>query len=331
MEKKQHVLWKKHEYAYPMAGNFVPFLVSYLHEEGRDRPGVLVIPGGGYCFVAPSEAEPVAKRFYKAGYQAFVLTYTVNPLMNAPLGLQPLKDASRAMRLIRMNGEAFRTIPSQVAVCGFSAGGHLAASLAVHWQDIPDLDEALNAWTNRPDGAILSYPVITAGPFAHRGSFQALLGEKPALEDLEYMSLEKQVGKETPPCFLWQTATDNAVPVENSYLFAQACRQQGVPYAHHVFTQGQHGLALADDAWLEGRHGECFTTRQLEMLDEMVEAGRVPGFSAGALAPYFAPPEDAGEAYRAQLEKDCRIARVWPDLAIAWLGSLWEAGTEPNR
>lgn len=322
MKKEQHTLWKEKEYAYPMAGGFTPFLVSYTHSGGSTRPGILVIPGGGYCFVAPSEAEPVAKRFYAEGYNAFVLTYTVNPLMNAPLHLQPLRDASRAMRFIRRN--AGTTDPNRLAVCGFSAGGHLAASLAVHWQDIADPDEALNACSNRPNAAILSYPVITGGEYAHRGSFQALLGEPPRPDDLEYMCLEKQVGEHTPPCFLWQTAADNAVPVENSYLFAQACREQGVPYAHHVFAQGQHGLALADEAWLQGDYGDDFTTRQLALLRDKAKAGEIPGIAQNALEPFFAPPEDRGEAYRAQLEKDCRIARVWPDLAIAWLDSVWD-------
>lgn len=322
MEKNRHTLWKEQEYSYPMAGGFIPFLVSYIHSGSSPRPGILVIPGGAYCFVAPSEAEPVAMRFYAAGYNAFVLAYTVNPLKNEPLRLQPLKDASRAMRFIRRN--AGTTDPSRLAVCGFSAGGHLAASLAVHWQDVPDLDEALNACSNRPDAAILSYPVITGGKYANRDSFQALLGENPDPADLEYMCLEKQVGERTPPCFLWQTATDNAVPVENSYLFAEACRERGILYAHHVFARGQHGLGLADEAWLRDDYGDTFTTEQLVLLREKAKAGELPGIAPDAFDSFFTPPEDRGEAYHAQLEKDCRVARVWPDLAIAWLGSLWE-------
>lgn len=101
----------------------------------------------------------------------------------------------------------------------------------------------------KPNAVILSYPVITLGDCAHRGSFTALLGADASEEELEYMSLEKQVTEYMPPCFLWQTATDELVPVQKSFLFAQALQEKKIPYAFHVFSKGKHGLSLADE-WI---------------------------------------------------------------------------------
>lgn len=321
MQKQTHTLWQPGEYDYAHSAGFVPFIVSYIHTGPAPHPAMLVIPGGAYCFVAPSEAEPVALEFYNSGYNAFVLTYTVNPLVMEPLGMQPLSDASRAVRYIRKNADTFHIEPEKLAVCGFSAGGHLSASLCVHWQDVDDPSPEYAGISNRPSAAILSYPVITSGEYAHRGSFDALLGKEPDPERLHYMSLETQVTDKTPPCFLWQTAEDDAVPVENSYLFAKACKAAGVPFAHHVFTSGQHGLSLANDAWLRGEHGDTYSLAPVLGLRDKVNAGEVPGVPAGAMEPFFTPPEDAGPEHREKLERDCKIARVWPALAKAWLAA----------
>lgn len=326
MEYTKHILWSPEEYAYPLAAGFTPFLTSYIHPEGAARPAMLVVPGGGYCFVAPSEGGPVATEFYNAGYNAFVLTYTVNPMSTHPLGLQPLRDISRAVRFIRKNSESFSIDKDRLAICGFSAGGHLCASLCVHYNDIADPDPATGSFSNRPDAAILSYPVIaspySAGKLAHEGSFIALLGADASADQLDYMSLEKHVTPDTPPCFLWQTAEDDCVPVENSYLFAQACKAAGVPFAHHVFTSGQHGLALADDAWLRDDYGPRYTLEPLEKLREKARAKEVAGVSPDAMEGWFAPPSEPDPAAKAKQERDCSIVRVWPKLAEAWLESV---------
>lgn len=250
MTGERILIWKEAEYHYPLACGFIPNLVSYIHEESEERPAMLVVPGGAYCVVSPTEGEIVAKSFYQAGYNAFVLTYTTDILVREPLKMQPLQDISRAVRVIRRRAEEFGICPEKVAVCGFSAGGHLAGSLCVHYGDIEDPDSEYAGISNRPDAAVLSYPVITSGEYAHRGSFEALLGKEASREELEYMSLEKHVTPQTPPCFLWQTVEDKTVPVENSYLFAQALKEAGVPFAHHVFARGEHGLSLADQQWL---------------------------------------------------------------------------------
>lgn len=321
MNRQTHPIWEKNEYAYPMSAGFVPFVACYIHSDPRPHPAMLVVPGGGYRFVSPTEAEPVAMKFYRAGYNAFVLTYTVNPLDNAVLKLQPLHDISRAVRFLRAGAGEFHLDPDRLAVCGFSAGGHLCASLCVHWQDVADSCPRYQDISNRPSAAILSYPVITSGEFAHRDSFTALLGRDASQQELEYMSLETQVSDKTPPCFLWQTMEDGAVPVENSYLFAQACRSAGVEFAHHVFTKGQHGLSLADEDWLAGRHGDTYCTAQLAALRDQVQAGQVPGIESGAMDGWFAPPQAPDPEYQRELERACAAVNVWPELAIAWLDS----------
>src|SRR5699024_6037393 len=172
--------------------------------------------GGAYRNASPSEGHLPAEEFYRAGHNVFVLAYTVN-LLDEPLKLQPLRDISRAVRMIRKNAEKYSVDPEKIALCGFSAGGHLCASLCVHFGDITDPAPRYQAVSDRPDAAILSYPVITSGEYAHRDSMTALLGSEPTEEELEYMSLEKHVTADATPCFLWQTVTDATVPVENSY------------------------------------------------------------------------------------------------------------------
>lgn len=163
METKRYNIWEEGEYSYPMACGFVPNLMSYLHEDREEtRACVLVVPGGGYAVVSPTEGEIVAKRFYEKGYQTFVLTYTTNLLGNEPLRLQPLQDVSRAVRYLRKHAEQFGIDAKKLVLCGFSAGAHLCGSLCVHYGDVDDQGTYEDV-SNRPDAAILSYPVITSG------------------------------------------------------------------------------------------------------------------------------------------------------------------------
>lgn len=226
-------------------------LTGYLHEKYQEipakdrRPCVLVMPGGAYRFVAEREADPVAFRFLNHGYQAFILDYSVGGNGKPALGLQPLCEAANALALIRQHAEEWGIIPDQIAVCGFSAGGHLAASTGVLWKEEELLKARSAEKPERPDAMVLCYPVITSGEFAHRGSFDNLTGGET--EMLRAFSLEERVGKDTPPAFLWHTVEDPDVPVENSLLMANALRRAGVPFECHLFTHGAHGLSLCNE------------------------------------------------------------------------------------
>ncbi|MCM1135604.1 MAG: alpha/beta hydrolase [Clostridium sp.] len=316
METGVYKIWEENEYHYEYACGFVPKLNSYLHEDGEKRPCVLVAPGGAYMFVSPSEGELVALKFYEMGYQAFVLTYTVNPWLLAPLKKQSLKDISRAVRYIRKNAEDFRVEADKLAVCGFSAGGHLCASLCVHFEDVLEEGEGYKEISNRPDAAILSYPVITSGEKAHRGSFDALLGEDASEEELKYMSLEKQVTENTPPCFVWATMSDQAVPVENTLMFMEACREKGVPCACHIFSDGEHGLSLADEDWANWKKQSDYTEEQRVRVKEKIKSGEltVPASVQKAIA-----EEEKAQATPRAAQPE---VTVWPKLADDFLRKM---------
>lgn len=225
-------------------------LITYIQDTYddvavADRPMILVCPGGGYNHTSNREGEALAMQFLAMGYHAAVLKYSCWPAVYPTA----LTELAKSMVLIRRNAEKWHVNPEQIIVLGCSAGGHLAASLGVFWEE-GFLAEAAGLEADerrqlRPDGMILCYPVITSGEFAHRGSFQKLLGERE--EELsEKMSLELQVGSQTPPAFIWHTFTDQSVPVENSLLFVSAMRRAGIPVEFHMYPCGGHGLSLAN-------------------------------------------------------------------------------------
>ena len=265
-------LWKPEEYTYQAAYGFMPNIRAYLHEEDdAARRCMLMVPGGGYCMLAAHEGELPALDYYKMGMNVFVLTYTNDITMSVPLKKQPMNDISRAVRLIRKDAAKYRIAPDKLLICGFSAGGHVCGSLCVHFDDITDPDPELNAVSNRPDGAILCYPVLTSGKYTHIYSMQALLGKDPSADELDYFSCEKHVTKDTPPCFLWQTEEDSVVPVENTYLFAMALREARVPFAHYVFPKGGHGLSVASYEQFAGWRGGEYVGEQLGLALEHVK------------------------------------------------------------
>ena len=328
MTGEKITLWREAEYDYPDAYGFVPFLTSYIHEDSSIHPAMIVVPGGAYRKVSPSEAHLPAMEFYRAGYNVFVLTYTVN-LLDEPLGLQPLRDIARAVRLIRVRSDAYSIDPDRIALCGFSAGGHLCASLCVHHMDITEKDHRFCTVSARPDAAILCYPVITSGRYAHMDSMTALLGSKPDKKKLKYMSLEHYVTEDTPPCFLWQTVTDAAVPVENSYLFAMACRRAGVRFAHHVFSEGVHGMSVATETWLERNFGVPYTLEQIRCLCDAVAAGRTkyPPEQGQRIAEEFGLSGQKKEKWTPEVKDQIRETLgevgIWPHMAELWLEKTW--------
>lgn len=228
-------------------------LTAYIAGTSKEMPynekrkAILVIPGGGYSFCSDREGEPIALAYVNAGFNAFVLTYSVTNEGDARWPI-PLIDASSAMKYIRDHADEFHIDPDYVFVIGFSAGGHLAASLGTIW-DNDEIEAFLNMEKgyNRPTGMVLSYPVISGLEYAHRGSFDNILGEKKDDGDARReLSLELRVDEKTAPTFIWTTATDTVVPPQNSIMFAQALAEKGIPFEMHVYPKGGHGASLAN-------------------------------------------------------------------------------------
>ena len=245
-------LWAPEEYEYAAGCGFIPKLDAYLHEDIEIRPCILVAPGGGYRKCSPSEGEPVALKFYGMGFQAFVCSYTVDLLNIEPIKARPMNDLARAVRMIRKNAEEYRVDPERIVAAGFSAGGHCVASLGVHWQDLEEGNEEYEEISCRPDALILGYPVIDLftdmdARDTMYGTGIHLVGNEAPDEEKEYMCLENQVTQLCPPAFIWQTVTDEVISVRNSMVFADACREAGVPFALHLFSSGKHGLGVADE------------------------------------------------------------------------------------
>lgn len=234
-------------------------LITYIQDHHEEinidrRPLVLICPGGAYAYTSEREGEALAMQFLAFGCHAAVLKYSCAPA-RYPVALTELASA---MALIREHEADWHVEPEGVIVLGCSAGGHLAASLGTLWKE-DFLAEALDISRKdreklRPDGMILCYPVITAGEFAHRGSFENLLGPEEGAADrlsdadslLSRLSLETRVTAQTPPAFIWHTFTDDSVPVENSLLLVSALRRAGVSTEFHMYPAGGHGLSLAN-------------------------------------------------------------------------------------
>ena len=323
MKREEILLWKPEEYHYELAYGCIPKMNAYLQEDENEHPCMIVVPGGGYRMVSPTEAEPVALKFFDKGYQVFVCTYTTDVLGMVPLKGQPLADLSRAIRIIRKNAKEYGVAQDKVVICGFSAGAHASGTLCVHYEDAPEPSGEYAQISNRPDASILSYPVITSGEYAHRDSFNVLLGKDASEEELAYMSLEKQVTENTPPAFLWQTATDETVPVENSALYAAACKKHGVPFAHHVFSEGPHGLSTADGNVVITEENS-YTSGQIMALGAALQSGEcrpAPEVMEHLQAmKKMAESMESGEG-NVSMPGTLRNAEAaaWVDLAAVWL------------
>lgn len=224
-------------------------LTGYLQDFTQDggirniRPVVVICPGGAYRFHSERERDPVALHFLAMGYNVFILDYSVQA---EAASLNPLLEASEAIMKIREHAVAWMCDPNAIAIMGFSAGGHVAASLATlhnHPRLLALLDTKKGL--NRPDAAVLCYPVIsTKKDIGHQESADWVSGKNE--EDRAFFSLEDQVSEDTVPCFLWHTVSDESVPVENSMLFATQLRAKKVPFALHLFSEGDHGLSMSN-------------------------------------------------------------------------------------
>lgn len=238
-----------------------PYLVTYVQRESEElirshkRPAVIICPGGAYRMKSDREAEVVALRYLAAGFHAFVLQYSVAP-SRYPCALLELAES---VALVRSRAEEWCVDPERIFVMGFSAGGHLAASLGTMWNgellekvlgETYPFGNGKKQW--KPDGMILCYPVITMGKFTHQESRSLLLGEQDTEEMRRYLSLENQVTEKTVPAFLWHTQEDADVPVENTLQFVMALRREEIPFELHIYEKGCHGLSLCDETVDDG-------------------------------------------------------------------------------
>jgi len=224
---------------------FQPTLAVYQPVKGKSNgTAVIICPGGGYSHLAIGhEGEEVALTFAKIGVTAFVLKYRLpEDSIMEDKSFAPLQDAEQAIYTVRKNAAKWGVDPAKVGIMGFSAGGHLASTLAVHYMDSKIANpEKISL---RPDFAVLIYPVISFLSSPHVGSMHNLIGKNGSQAQKEYFSNEMGVNANTPPSFLVHANDDDAVPVENSILFNQALVKNKVQVETHLYQAGGHGFGL---------------------------------------------------------------------------------------
>ncbi len=207
-----------------------------------ERAGVLVLPGGAYMFHGVSEGEPVAAAFAAAGYNAYLLRYSVGEHATFP---NATADVCRALKLIRQHSREWHQDENKLALCGFSAGGHVAATTGTMWnrEDVLKASECTGE-EGRPNALILGYPCITVDVKGQASMYNRLKGSRTLEQLHDIASAEKWVGPHTPPTFLWNIYGDKMVPVEHGLKFLSALAEQDIPFECHTYTQGEHGSAL---------------------------------------------------------------------------------------
>lgn len=213
------------------------------------RPALIICPGGGYHHCSPREQDAPAFQFLAMGFQVFVIEYSCGDRAAA---YRPLRELAQTVCELRRHHETWHIIPEKIAVLGFSAGGHLAASLGALWND-PELALPVQS---RPDALVLCYPVISTKEFAHEYSVLHVSGGDGALR--EKMHLWDRVTPDFPPTFLWHGGEDTSVPPENSLLLAVELKRHGVPFEYHLFGSGAHGISTC--------------TQEVETPDEVCRA-----------------------------------------------------------
>jgi len=235
-------LWEGINDNTPLGDNSRPKMTVYIRSGEQKRGVVLILPGGGYSMTSPREAEPIALQFNKENYHAVFVDYSVAPAKHP----QPLLDAARALTIVKDNAKLWHVDMDQLYVCGFSAGGHLCASISNFYQEkwLNEIN-GINLEGVSIRGSILSYAVLTYGEYMHKGSFMNLLGHDAPEETYRSMSMENCIHENTPPTFLWHTVDDSSVPVENSLIYAMTLKKYGIPFEMHLFPNGPHGISLA--------------------------------------------------------------------------------------
>ncbi|MEX0316166.1 MAG: alpha/beta hydrolase [Allomuricauda sp.] len=242
------------------------FLPAKRNSTGK---AIVVCPGGGYQGLAYDwEGTDIARWLNSKGIAAFVLKYRLTGSKSIiERSEAPLQDAQRAIRIVRQHSKKWNINTNQIGIIGFSAGGHLASSLATQYDSNPlfEYDE-MDAISARPDFAILVYPVVTMKtPHTHMGSRNNLLGNNPDKLIINRFSNELQVTENTPTTFIIHATDDEAVPVENSILFYKSLKEKNVSAEMHIYPQGGHGFSLA----LDKGYLQTWTDRLFDWLNSL--------------------------------------------------------------
>lgn len=250
----------------PTEYGYMPTLQLYLVEdEEKFRPIVIVTPGGGYTMLSDGDRDKVALQYNAAGFHAAVLNYSVEP-HHFP---EPQQDLLSAIRLIREHAKEWGILENGIAICGFSAGGHLCASVSTLWHQLGDEQ-------CRPNAAILCYGILTSKLNHCKMFLQDHVGSNDE-EKLKLVSCDEQVSEHTPPTFLYNTFEDNLTNVENVLYYAESLKQQGIPFEMHVFPKGGHGTPWCDDTiWAEPARGRDtnYIRLSIDWMRELFRLGR---------------------------------------------------------
>ncbi len=233
----------------------IPGYMFFSAGTDNPKPCVVICPGGGYRILASEhEGTDVAKYFNSIGMHALVLKYRIPSDEHQPdKKIAPLQDAQRAVQLVREHAKDWKVDPNKIGIMGFSAGGHLASSLAVHYDDIKIKENS--KISVRPDFQILGYPVISFSKFSHVGSRKNLLGKDSTESMMNYFSNEMHVNANTPIAFLVHAKDDKVVPIENSHLYVDALKSNGVEAELFVYETGGHGFGMinktSSESWIQ--------------------------------------------------------------------------------
>lgn len=258
---------------YSVAGGILtPYTIDCptASEKKWRRPAVIVVPGGAYEHVSKREGAPVACHFLARGFQAFVLEYLVaSDGVHYP---EQLHELAAAVDYVKKHSDEFHINKDEVFVLGFSAGGHLSASLAVDCSAVSEVvGEKLDC---KIAAAGLGYPVISA-ELGHTRSYVNLLtgctdAQKQELS--ERLNLDKAVTKKTVPAFIWATAEDSTVPASNSIKFALALAEKGIKYELHIYPEGDHGSSTCD---MEVNEKQNSIKKNAQWIDNCVQFFRL--------------------------------------------------------
>lgn len=227
----------------------IPTLTAFIPDPAKATGAAMVVcPGGGYGMLASYEGADYARWLCDQGIAGFVLKYRLGS--SGYRHPRMLEDVSRALRWVRFHAADMKLDPKRIGIIGSSAGGHLASTLLTHYDaGQPEAADPIDRLSSRPDLGVLCYPVITMGDATHHGSRDNLLGPNPSSKLVAELSNERHVTPETPPCFIFHTAEDAAVPVANSLEFAAALARAKVPFELHIYEHGAHGLALGSKTY----------------------------------------------------------------------------------